>query len=168
MLEKNSVYGINKRNNYWHMKQKVVLLDSIRSMQNVGAIFRNADGAWFQKLFLCWHSPTPPRGDISKTALWAEKTIDWEYFSDAKKALEVLKKDWFKIFALETWENVRDFREFYSEKFEKVCIILWNEVSWVNKELLTLCDDIVMIPMLGEKSSLNVSVAAWIIMYTFI
>ena len=63
---------------------KIILLESIRSMQNVGAIFRNADGSWFDKLVLTWFTPYPPRNDISKTALWAEKSISWEYFEDAE------------------------------------------------------------------------------------
>lgn len=150
------------------MKEKVVLLDSIRSMQNVGAIFRNADGAGFQKLYLCWHTPTPPRSDISKTALWAENTIDWEYYRDPMEVIEKLRKEGYKIFSLEIWEKARDFREFYSENFEKVCIILWNEVAWVSKKLLDTCDEIIFIPMVWMKWSLNVSVAAWIIMYTFL
>ena len=150
------------------MQKKVVLLDSIRSMQNVWAIFRNADGSWFEKLILCGHTPTPPRSDIAKTALGAEKTIDWEYYSSAYEVISLLKKEKFCIIGLETGEKAKDFREYYGNKKEKVCIILGNEVSWISKDVFSLCDEIVAIPMLGEKSSLNVSVAAGIIMYSFL
>lgn len=150
------------------MTKKIVLLDSIRSMQNVGAIFRNADGAWFEKLILCWHTPTPPRNDIAKTALGAEKTIDWEYYASAFEIIQLLKKEKFCIIGLETGEEAKDFREYFWTKKEKICIILGNEVSWIDKNILSLCDEIVEIPMLGKKSSLNVSVAAGIIMYSFL
>ncbi len=150
------------------MREKIILLDSLRSLQNVGAIFRNADGAWFTKLILCGHTPTPPRSDIAKTALWAEKTIDWEYFENAEEILLSLKKEGFAIFALETGENAKDFREYQNKNFEKVCIVVGNEVKGVDEKILSICDEIVMIPMLGKKSSLNVSVAAGVIMYTFL
>ncbi|NUJ97246.1 RNA methyltransferase [Candidatus Gracilibacteria bacterium] len=150
------------------MKEKIILLDSLRSLQNVGAIFRNADGAGFTKLILCGHTPTPPRSDIAKTALGAEKTIDWEYFKDGEKIIQKLKNDGYKIFALETGENAKDFREYQNKNFEKVCVVVGNEVKGVDEKILGICDEIIMIPMMGKKSSLNVSVAAGIIMYTFL
>jgi tRNA G18 (ribose-2'-O)-methylase SpoU len=144
---------------------KLILLDSIRSMQNVGAIFRNADGSWFEKVILTGHCPCPPRNDISKTALWAQNFIDWEYFSDSVKIVKDLKKEWYKIYSVELDEKSIDYRELFSEKEEKVCLIMWNEISGVNKKLLDLSDKIVMIPMRWQKESLNVSVAAGIVMY---
>lgn len=144
---------------------KIILLDSIRSMQNVWAIFRNADGSWFEKLILTGHCPHPPRNDISKTALWAQDFIDWEYFSDAIWVVEDLKKDWYKIYSVELDKRSVDYKELFLEKEEKVCLIVWNEITWVNKKLLDLSDKIVIIPMRWKKESLNVSVAAWIVMY---
>lgn len=144
---------------------KIILLDSIRSMQNVGAIFRNCDGAWFEKLILTWTSPTPPRNDISKTALWAETFIDWEYYSDPFEILKELKKDWYKIYSVELDERSINYKELFDRKEEKVCLVMWNEIKWVNKEIMDLSDEIVIIPMRWEKESLNVSVAAWIVMY---
>lgn len=150
------------------MKHKIILLDSIRSMQNVGAIFRNADGAGFDKVLLCWTSPNPPRSDISKTALWAQNWIDWEYYEDIKTALFDLKEQGYTLIALETWEKVRDFRDPFLRSLEKVCLIVWNEVSGIDKKILGLCDEIIMIPMKWKKESLNVSVAAGIAMYAFL
>ena len=150
------------------MRDKIVVLDSIRSMQNVGAIFRNADGAGFKKVILCWTSPTPPRSHISKTALWAQNWIEWEYWEDIIGVIWDYKKQGYKIIALETWEWVRDFRDSFLQSLEKVCLILWNEVSGIDKKILGLCDEIIMIPMKWKKESLNVSVAAGIAMYAFL
>lgn len=148
--------------------KKVIILDSIRSLQNVGAVFRNADGAGFDTLIMCGYTPTPPRNDISKTALWAEKTINWEYYEDIEAVLLLLKKEWFTLIALETGETAKDFRRFIWKQIWKIAIVLGNEVTGIRKKTLSLCDEIVMIPMMGKKESLNVSVAAWIAMYAFL
>lgn len=144
---------------------KIILLDSIRSMQNVWAIFRNSDWAWFEKVILTWTTPTPPRNDISKTALWSENFIDWEYFSDPFEILEKLKKENYKIYSVELDKRSIDYRELFKKNNEKICLVMWNEVSWVNQKILDLSDEIIIIPMRWKKESLNVSVAAWIVMY---
>lgn len=144
---------------------KIILLDSIRSMQNVGAIFRNCDWSGFEKMIMTWTTPTPPRNDISKTSLWAENAIDWEYYLNPLEILKILKEDWYKIWSVELDEKSVDFRELYSIKEEKVVLVMWNEVSWVSDEILQISDKIVIIPMRWIKESLNVSVAAWIVMY---
>ena len=144
---------------------KIILLDSIRSMQNVWAILRNCDWAWFEKMIMTWTTPTPPRNDISKTALWAENVIDWEFYTNAMDALKLLKDNWYKIWSVELDEKAIDYRELHSIKEDKVVLVMWNEVSWVSKEILQISDKIVIIPMRWIKESLNVSVAAWIVMY---
>ena len=144
---------------------KIILLDSIRSMQNVGAIFRNADWSWFEKILLTWHTPYPIRSDISKTALWAQDFIDWEYYKTPIEIIENLKKNGYKIYSVELDKNSIDYKELFDDREEKVCLIVWNEISWVTRELLDLSDKIVKIPMVWKKESLNVSVAAWIVMY---
>jgi len=144
---------------------KIILLDSIRSMQNVGAIFRNCDGAWFEKIILTGHCPTPPRNDISKTALWAQDWIDWEYYKSPLEVIYALKKDWYKIYSVELDDRSIDYTDLFKKDDEKVCLIMGNEIKWVSKEILDLSDEIIIIPMSGKKESLNVSVAAWIVMY---
>ena len=134
-------------------------------MQNVGAIFRNCDGAGFEKIYLCWYTPTPPRNEISKTALTAQNTIDWEYYSDASEVVERLKKQNFEIYSIELSKDAIDYKELYKNTPENICFVLWNEVKGVDSNLLDISDEIVMIPMLGNKESLNVSVAAGIVMY---
>jgi len=144
---------------------KIILLDSIRSMQNVGAIFRNADGAGFDKVIMTGHTPHPPRNDISKTALWAETFIDWEYQKDIFQIVTELKHNWYKIYSVELDERSVEYTELFQEKEEKVALIMWNEINGVNPKLLELSDKIVIIPMRWQKESLNVSVAAGIVMY---
>ncbi|PIE85818.1 RNA methyltransferase [Candidatus Gracilibacteria bacterium] len=148
------------------MRKKIILLESIRSMQNVGAIFRNADGSGFDKLVLTGYTPYPPRNDISKTALGAENFINWEYFEDAEKYVRILKEKGYKIYSVELTENASDYRDLNNSKEEKVCLIMGNEVDGVSKPLLDLSDEVFFIPMRGKKESLNVSVAAGIVMYS--
>jgi tRNA G18 (ribose-2'-O)-methylase SpoU len=144
---------------------KVILLDSIRSMQNIGAIFRNCDGAGFEKVILTWHCPTPPRSDISKTALWSQNWIDWEYFCDPLEVIHNLKKQGYKIYSVELHKKSIEYTQLFQKDDEKVCLILGNEIIWVSQKLLDLSDEIVIIPMRWKKESLNVSVAAGIVMY---
>lgn len=144
---------------------KIILLDSIRSMQNVGAIFRNSDWSGFKKVVLTWHCPFPPRSDISKTALGAQDYIDWEYYFDAEKYLKEIKNDWYKIYSVELTSDAVDYKELFNENEEKICLVMWNEITGVSKKILDLSDKKVIIPMRWKKGSLNVSVAAWIVMY---
>jgi len=145
--------------------KKRILLENIRSLQNVGAIFRNADGAGFEKIILTGYTPTPPRNDIAKTALWAQNWIDWEYFEDTLYAIEQLKKNGFLIYGVELTQEAVEYTTLFQETSSKVCLIVGNEVSGISKEVLQLCDKHVIIPMKGRKNSLNVSVAAGIVMY---
>lgn len=147
---------------------KIIVLDSIRSMQNVWAIFRNADGSGFNKIILAWHTPTPPRADINKTALWAQNYVDWEYSEDIIEVLSKLRKDWYKIFAVELTPDAIDYKNLFNLNLDKVCLVVWNEVLWVSKKVLDFCDKHIIIPMVWKKNSLNVSVAAWIVMYALV
>ena len=145
---------------------KIIFLDNIRSMQNVWAIFRNADGAGFEKLILTGYTPYPPRNDIAKTALWGENFIDWEYFQNSEEALKQIQKQGYKIWSVELCEDSIDYKELFKIQEEKVCLVMWNEVMWVSEKILSISDKKVIIPMRGKKESLNVSVAAWIVMYS--
>lgn len=146
-------------------QSKIILLDNIRSMQNVGAIFRNCDGAGFEKVIITGNSPYPPRSDISKTALGAQNWIDWEYFLDYNDAIDYLKKNKYKIYCVELTDDAIEYSELFHQKEEKVCLVMWNEIDGVRKQLLDICDKKVIIPMRWKKESLNVSVAAGIVMY---
>ncbi len=134
-------------------------------MQNVWAIFRNCDGAGFEKIYLTGYTPTPPRNEISKTALNSEKWIDWEYYKCPFELIKKLKKQDFSIYSIELDKKSIDYKKIFQNTPKNICLVLGNEISWVNRKILDLSDEIVMIPMLGNKESLNVSVAAWIVMY---
>lgn len=143
----------------------VVVLDNIRSMHNVGSIFRSADAFHVQELLLCGMTAQPPHRDIEKTALGATKTVDWQYFSDTKKALDYLKHKNYKIIAVEQTQNSILLQNFPIKLEEKTAFILGNEVQGVQKEILDQADFCVEIPQWGEKHSLNVSVCAGIVLW---
>ncbi|EKE29967.1 MAG: tRNA/rRNA methyltransferase (SpoU) [uncultured bacterium (gcode 4)] len=146
---------------------KYVLLDSIRSCLNVWAIMRTCDWAGFNKIILTWFTPTPPRKDISKTAIWAEEYVDWEYYDDPVGIINELKNSWFKIIVLEQSEKSIDIRELGKIGWN-ICIVLWNEIEWVNRKIIDLADIAVEIPMMWKKQSLNVATSAGILMYKFV
>jgi len=134
-----------------------VALDHIRSVYNVGSIFRTADAFGVSKLYLCGITPTPPRSDLEKTALGAEKTVPWEYKNNIVDLIKELKEKGVQIISLEkTPQSIK----ILEAKFQfPLCLMLGNEVSGVSKEVLELSDMILYIPMYGKKESLNVSVA---------
>lgn len=150
------------------MPKRILILDNIRSMQNVGAIFRNADGAGWDTVYLTGYTPYPPRNEISKTALGAEQTVFWEYYENVVDIIGQLKKEGVRVYCLEVSNKAQDYRDFFWKEVGDMAIILWNEVKWVSQDLIDMSDEHIMIPMLGHKTSLNVSVAAWIVMYAFI
>ena len=141
----------------------VVLLDNIRSMYNVGAFFRAADGVGLQKIFLCGITARPPEKAITKTALGAEDAVAWEHNWDAISAAEGLRRTGFAIAAIETTPRSVDLFEW--EPNFPVCMIFGNEVEGLSPELLVSADTHVRIPMLGKKTSLNVATAAGIVFY---
>ncbi|MCT4616983.1 MAG: RNA methyltransferase [Candidatus Gracilibacteria bacterium] len=148
---------------------KYILLDSIRSMQNVGAVFRNCDGAGYDKIFLTGYTPTPPRNDIKKTAIGAENYIDWEYYKDPLEIIRKLKNKGVKIISVELTEDSVNYKKL-GKKYENedICLVLGNEINGVNEKILQISDNIAIIPMKGKKASLNVSVACGIVMYEFV
>lgn len=149
-----------------------LLLHDIRSTHNVGAIFRTADAAGVKKIYLSGYTPAPidrfgrARPDVSKASLGAEKTVAWESVADQVELIKKLKKDKFQIVALEQDKRAVNYKDL--KKSENILLILGNEVDGVDKDILSLCDDIAEIPMLGMKESLNVSVSAGIMLYSLI
>lgn len=141
----------------------IVVLDNIRSMHNVGAIFRTSDAFRVEKIWLCGITATPPHRDIRKTALGAEKSVCWEYAETTKDALEKLKDT--DIYALEQVEGSTVLRDLTLSKNKKIAIILGNEVDGVNEDLFDYCTGIIEIPQFGTKHSFNVSVSAGITLW---
>jgi 23S rRNA (guanosine2251-2'-O)-methyltransferase len=145
---------------------RVIILENIRSLNNVWAIFRTADGAGFDRVCLVGYTPTPPREEITKTALWAENSVPWEYFVEIKDAIEHYKKNDCPIIVLE--KNTISTDLFDLPKIESVALIVWNELEWVSEIAQKMADHICHLPMFGVKESLNVAVAAGIGMYSMI
>jgi tRNA G18 (ribose-2'-O)-methylase SpoU len=145
----------------------IVVLDNIRSMHNVGSVFRTSDAFLIEAICLCGYTPQPPHRDIHKTALGATDTIDWMYFATTKEAVEQLKQKGYKIYAIEQTEGSISLERF-KEPGVPIAIIFGNEVEGVNNELLPLCDGCIEIPQLGMKHSLNISVAAGIVLWELV
>ncbi len=141
----------------------IVVLNNIRSLYNVGSIFRTADGMGVQKIFLCGITPIPPDNQITKTALGAEKSVTWKFFECAAEAVEQAKSEGYQIILLEQTQNSISYQNFFPSL--PVCLVLGNENAGVSDELLELADASVEIEMAGLKNSLNVSVAFGIVGY---
>lgn len=145
-------------------KQKIYLIvDNVRSLFNVGSFFRCADVFGVSKVYLCGYTGCPPRKEISKVALGAEENIAWEHKKDAVRLVKKLKREGIMVVALETTSKATSLATFAPTY--PLALIVGNEVEGVSRELLTMADKIVEIPMLGKKESLNVSVAAGVALY---
>lgn len=144
-------------------KEIYVLLNNIRSLHNVGSIFRTSDGAGVKKIFLCGQTGYPPRPEITKTALGAEETVDWEYWMDAEECMAELSKKSVQLVALEQTKKSIDYRRFKPKG--PICLVLGHEIDGVSDAILNLCDEVIEIPMQGKKQSLNVSVAFGVVIY---
>ncbi len=142
-----------------------IVLDNIRSLHNVGSIFRTADAFCMKKIILCGITATPPHNEIHKTALGAEDTVSWEYYKSTKEAINKLKQENHKIIGIEQVDKGKDLTHFRPEKGEKLVIIFGNEVKGVQQEVIDLCDFCIEIPQFGTKHSLNVSVSAGIVLW---
>ena len=154
------------------MKDVVLILDNIRSVHNVGSIFRTAETAGVSKVYCLGTTPTPldrfsqKRKDFAKVALGAEDLVSWEYLETGEATIRKLKKDGFQILALEQDQNSINYKKIKLGK--KIALIVGNEVGGVSKSLLKLVDQIAEIPMKGKKESLNVSVATGIMLFELI
>lgn len=143
----------------------IAVLDNIRSMHNVGSVFRTADAFLLEGICLCGYTPQPPHRDIHKTALGATETVDWIHFATTLEAVQQLKKGGYKVFAVEQAEGSISLEKFNLQQDEKLAVIFGNEVEGVNNEVLKISDGCIEIPQLGMKHSLNISVAAGIIFW---
>lgn len=138
--------------------KRAVILDNIRSAWNVGSIFRSADGFGFSHVYVCGIAPTPENEAVVKTSLGAEDSVPWSYHKDAVELIKGLQKEGWKIFALEEDPRAKEIQQIAVKSFNSA-IVVGNEVTGVDPELLDLSDDIMYIPMQGEKKSFNVGVA---------
>jgi tRNA G18 (ribose-2'-O)-methylase SpoU len=144
-----------------------VLLDNIRSLYNVGSIFRTADGARISKLYLCGYTPFPPRREIEKTALGATATVPWEYNKDPMIPLRALRKNRVEICVLEQTDKSVPFTAANDITYP-LCLVVGNEITGVSKEIIAFADRAIEIPMYGMKQSLNAAVALGITLFTLV
>lgn len=152
----------------------IVILHNIRSMHNVGSIFRTADAAGVEKIYLCGITPTPldefkkPRAQLQKVSLGAENYVEWKKYAQTYKVLNMLKNDGYKIFAIEQNKNSISYNKIKlsREKRNKTVLVLGHEINGLPKAILNKVDKILEIPMQGKKESLNVAVAFGIVVYS--
>lgn len=143
----------------------IALLENIRSAYNVGSVFRTADAFLIEAVFITGYTAKPPHKEITKTALGAQDSVDWKYFENTKLAIEKLKQDQYSVFAVEQVADSISLEKLSELGIDKIAFIFGNEVSGVDQETLTLCDGCIEIPQFGMKHSLNISVAAGIVLW---
>ena len=146
----------------------VVVLDNIRSMHNVGSVFRTADAFLLQGIYLCGYTPQPPHRDIHKTALGATETVAWKYFATTLEAVQALREDGYQLWAIEQVQNSVPLNDFDANQPAPLAVVFGNEVEGVDAEVIKLCDGCIEIPQLGMKHSLNISVAAGIVLWELV
>nr|WP_298659873.1 RNA methyltransferase [uncultured Flavobacterium sp.] len=143
----------------------IVILDDIRSLHNIGSVFRTSDAFLIEKIYLCGITATPPNKEIHKTALGATETVVWEYAKDILSVIEKLKAENVHIWSIEQTENAVILNEFMPDAETKYALIFGNEVKGVSQEAINLSDGVIEIPQLGSKHSLNISVSAGIVIW---
>jgi 23S rRNA (guanosine2251-2'-O)-methyltransferase len=143
----------------------ILLLENIRSMHNVGSVFRTADAFLTEAIYLCGYSPCPPHRDIHKTALGATETVEWKYFERSLNAVKELKTAGYRIVGVEQVAESTALHQFKLVNGEKMALVFGNEVEGVSEEVLACCDACIEIPQSGMKHSLNVSVAAGLVLW---
>ena len=143
----------------------ILVLDDIRSLHNIGSVFRTADAFLIEKIYLCGITATPPNKEIHKTALGATDTVAWEHSKNVLEVIENLKKESVTVLAIEQVESAVFLQNFKVEKDKKYALVFGNEVFGVSQEAVALCDGCIEIPQLGTKHSLNISVSAGIVVW---
>lgn len=143
----------------------VIILDNVRSANNVGSVFRTSDAYRIEKIYLCGITACPPNKDIHKTALGAEDTVAWQYAAQTEDAVAELRDAGYRIFSVEQAENSTDLRDFSLEAGQRYAFVFGNEVKGVSQEVIGLSDGVIELPQYGTKHSLNISVTAGIVIW---
>lgn len=144
----------------------VIVLDNIRSLNNIGSVFRTADAFLIEKIYLCGITATPPHKDIRKTALGATESVLWEYRKDTLQLVQQLKED-YHCLAIEQAENAQMLNTFEVDKKQRYVVIFGNEVKGVSQEVVSACHGVLEIPQFGTKHSLNIAVSAGVVVWDF-
>lgn len=146
----------------------IVVLENIRSMQNVGSVFRTSDAFLIEAIYLIGYTPQPPHRDIHKTALGATETVQWKYFGSTDEAIQLLKADGYNVYGIEQVDKSISLEQFSRKADDKLALIFGNEASGVEQSTLAQCDGCIEIPQLGMKHSLNISVAAGVVLWEMV
>lgn len=146
----------------------IAVLENVRSAYNVGSVFRTADAFLIEAVYITGYTAKPPHKEISKTALGAQDSVDWKYFENTKDAIGQLKENEFTVFVVEQVANSISLEKVAELNLEKIAFIFGNEVSGVEQETISLCDGCIEIPQFGMKHSLNISVAAGIVLWEIV
>lgn len=145
----------------------IVILDNVRSLNNVGSVFRTSDAFLVKAVYLCGITATPPHPEIHKTALGAEDSVEWHYFEDTNAAVDKLREEGYIVYAIEQVENSIILSDLQLNKDCKYAVVLGNEVKGVQQSVVDKCDQSIEIPQFGTKHSLNVSVTAGLVIWDF-
>jgi tRNA G18 (ribose-2'-O)-methylase SpoU len=143
----------------------IVILDNVRSLNNIGSVFRTSDAFLIEKIYLCGITATPPHKDIRKTALGATESVTWEHINDIHELVKKLKAEGVKVVSLEQVEGAVMLNNFQPVDGQMYAVILGNEVSGVQQSVVDMCDFCIEIPQLGTKHSLNISVSAGVVLW---
>ena len=143
----------------------IVILDNIRSLNNIGSVFRTSDAFLIEKIYLCGITAKPPHKDIHKTALGATDSVEWEHVEDTMKLIKKLKDSKIKIISIEQAENSIELQNFIPVKGEKLAVVFGNEVKGVQQEVVSASDYCIEIPQYGTKHSLNISVSCGVVLW---
>jgi 23S rRNA (guanosine2251-2'-O)-methyltransferase len=143
----------------------IAVLENIRSAYNVGSVFRTADAFLIESIYITGYTAKPPHKEITKTALGAQDSVDWKYFETTKLAIEDLNKNGYKVYAVEQVTQSISLENLADLNVEKIAFIFGNEVTGVDEKIISLCDGCIEIPQFGMKHSLNISVAAGIVLW---
>ncbi len=143
----------------------IVILDNVRSLNNVGSIFRSADAFRIQHIYLCGITATPPHKDIQKTALGSTEAVDWSYAKDTLAVVEKLQSVNVKVMAIEQAENATVLQDFYPNNQSIYALVFGHEVKGVNQEVVNQCDGVIEIPQFGTKHSLNIAVSGGVVLW---
>ncbi len=143
----------------------IIILDDIRSLHNIGSVFRTADAFLIEKIYLCGITAIPPHKEIHKTALGATETVAWEYQKEVTDVINNLKKQDIQVFAIEQVENAVFLQDFKVEKGNRYALVFGNEVYGVSQKAIEYCDGSIEIPQIGTKHSLNISVSTGIVVW---
>ena len=146
----------------------IVVLENIRSAYNVGSVFRTSDAFLVTAIYITGYSAKPPHKEVRKTALGAEETVNWKHFKNAGEAISELRRDGYRIYAVEQAEKSLHLQELKFNADEKIAVIFGNEVTGVEQDTILLCDGCIEIPQLGMKHSLNIATAAGVVLWEMV